>query len=772
MKHLIHEAAERLKRPDAHVHMLGVCGVGMAGVAALLQARGFRVSGCDASPNRLADWLRDRGISVLDGHSPAHAAPDVDWVVRSTAVPEDNPEVAAFAAAGKPVFRRGVVLPALLHGRTSISVSGTHGKTTTTTFITRVLKSAGLNPGFCIGGEVAALGGVAGAGGNRILVVEADESDGTAALYEPDIAVITNIEFDHMEHFESVAAFEDCFRRLMANARRRIVYCQDDPRASALASGLPLGVSYGFSAGADIRGAAFREDRSGISCAVFRGEAELGRISVPAPGFHNALNSLAVVAVGLEMGLSFDQIRDGLAGVELPKRRFDVVVQTDDIAVVSDYAHHPSEIAALIRAARSRRPRRLVAVFQPHRFPRTLALGRDFPRAFDGVDDLVLVPVYAASEKPLPGGSVWDLYVHFREQARQNVRVASSLSHAWAYYRRQLRTGDLFLVVGAGDVERVAEWAGDAIGRSGLQTLSPVGAWRRELAALPLRRTELRELEPLADKTTMGVGGLADVWAAVGDDADLALILRWCRRQDVPFHLIGAGSNLLVSDLGAPGVTARLTGPAFHGIRRQGEVVVAGAGVPLRRLADYLQENGLGGLEFLEGIPGTVGGAIRMNAGAWGREIGETVEWIRALSLTGFEETLSSDQLHFGYRSFAEASDRIVLEAAFRCPPESKDAIRARRAEHAARRAWMKGLRSAGSAFKNPRGAFAGRLIEEAGLKGRTVGGAILSPLHANVIVAGEGARASDVQALLELAREKVRQRHGVDLELEIAVLE
>ena len=213
------------------VHLMGVAGIGMAGLAVHLVARGFRVAGCDLSPNRVSDVLVSRGVNVLAGHSPSHITSDVQWLVKSAAVPDDRDEILAAKKRGLSVYPRGAVLPALLDGRTSVAVTGTHGKTTTSAMIAQVLADGGLKPGFCIGGEVTALGGVAASGAGRILVVEADESDGTVILYEPDVAVITNIEYDHMEHFRDEDTLVGCFKTFAANAKRRIIFCADDPRA-------------------------------------------------------------------------------------------------------------------------------------------------------------------------------------------------------------------------------------------------------------------------------------------------------------------------------------------------------------------------------------------------------------------------------------------------------------------------------------------------------------------------------------------------------------
>ena len=772
MKHAHATIAQCLGQTGAAVHLAGICGIGMAGVAVLLKDRGFRVTGCDASPNTLAPWLRSRGIEVAQGHDPAHIRPDTAWVIRSAAVPAEAPEMRAARDRGLPVFARGEVLPALLAGQRSVAVAGTHGKTTTTSFIAQILTGAGRDPSFCIGGEVAPLGGCAGIGRGGLLVVEADESDGTLSLYHPDIAVITNIEFDHMEHFASVEAFEGVFGAVVSQARERVIYCLEDPRARRVCGGSPRGLAYGFEAGAALQAVDLELHADRLAYTLVRhGRAE-GRSAVPAPGRHNAFNSLAAAAAGFELGQSFAEIQAGLSSVQLPRRRFDKFVDRADAVVISDYAHHPTEVAALVRTALQGEPRRTLAVFQPHRYTRTLALGADFPPAFAGVDELVLAPVYAASEAPLTGGSVWDLYAHFRAAGWEHVAVASSLTNAWEHLRAQLRHGDRLLVVGAGDVERIAFQARTELEAQPVANMNPAAAWRRGLAALGLRTTQIRVDEPLGPKTTFGVGGRADLWLEIGCLEDLAAVLAWSARERVPCHLLGGGSNVLVSDLGVRGVVARLTGAAFRELELRGGLLCAGAAVPLARLCATAEELALAGIESLRGIPGTVGGAVRGNAGAWGQDVGARVDWVRVLRRDGTEQRLSRAELDFGYRQCPALADCVIVEAALRLNPTPREQIRRAGDEVDSRRAWLRGLRCAGSVFRNPPGDFAGRLIEAAGLKGRRIGGAQISPLHANIFVAGDGARASDVRALMALAADAVQRGSGVTLHPEIILLE
>ena len=399
--------------------MLGIGGIGMAGLAFLLKQRGHEVSGCDAQENRQTAWLREKGIDVLLGHDASHLA-GVDWVIRTTAIPDAHPEV---KDATVPVIRRGEVLPVLLRDRTTISVSGTHGKTTTASMIAQILDC-----GYCIGGEVVGFDGVARDG--EIMVVEADESDGTVANYHPDISVITNVEYDHMEHHESAEAFEGCFKTFIANTLEKIIYCADDPAAVRLCSDNPKSTPY-----------------------------SLEPLNVSLPGKHNQLNASAALAV-----CRFLEIPDAVSFQTLEKlkpikRRFEIVFD-GEYTVVSDYAHHPTEIHALIDTALGTlKPKRLLGVFQPHRYTRTLALGPDFPPAFQGLEKLWLLPVYAASEEPLEGGTTDDLVGHFSRDWNNRIKSFHTLEKAWQNVSDELREGDVLLVIGAGDIEQMAEWA-------------------------------------------------------------------------------------------------------------------------------------------------------------------------------------------------------------------------------------------------------------------------------------------------------------------------
>jgi len=456
----VREVVERVRRGGESVHLVGVAGIGMAGVAVHLADRGIEVSGCDLLRNRVSGWLENRGIPVFESHVADHVEPPVQWVVRSTAVSDDCPDLKRAAERGLPVYHRGLVLPALLHDRISVAVSGTHGKTTTSNMITQILVQAGKHPGFCIGGEVDSLGGVADPGGGEFMIVEADESDGTVMLYEPDIAVITNVEYDHMEHFGNEDALFQCFEVFARNARKRVIYCADDERAVRICGALPESRSYGFHEEASIRGMDYALSAKGSVFRVVVDGVSLGTLELPVPGRHNAVNALGACAAVLELGVDFSETRRALGSFCHARRRFEKVAD-GDIVAISDYAHHPTEIRALTHTVSNLPHRRLIAVFQPHRYTRTRALGKDFPSAFEGIDELVLTPVYAASEQPLEGGTSEDLLAHFKAAGVMPVKLMDSLAAARKYLESVLKPGDVLLIVGAGDVEVLAEWAGE-----------------------------------------------------------------------------------------------------------------------------------------------------------------------------------------------------------------------------------------------------------------------------------------------------------------------
>ena len=635
------------------IHLIGIGGVGMAGLAVLLKARGHEVSGCDLKATPRTRWLESQGIPVFVGHSPDHLK-DADEVIVTPAVARDNPERQACV---NPRFR-GEVLAELVNSTDGIAVCGSHGKTTTATWIAKLLQALGESVSWCIGGETGAFP-VAHAAASGPLVVEADESDGTLALYRAKTLVVNKCEYDHPDHFKTEADYFACYETAKRNAETVI-------------------------------------ESESLDCSMVRTfECSNG---LPE---HNLKNMRAAVEVALRRGHAMTDIAKALPQIvaKLPDRRFErvwpqsnnqTVERSNHLLVYTDYAHHPTEMACAVGMARQICRGTLRVLFQPHRYSRTKALLRDFPAAFEGADEVVLCPTYAAFEQPVEGGDIADLYRACRERFSAETRrrgdvslfLSRSCDEAWEHALNSMREGDLTLLLGAGDI------------------INLVPQIHRDLDSASLRLC--------AGNPTPR---LRKIW-------------------------IGQGSNTWKSDLNLSVEYVKTSGPA---------------GAPGASL----------GIPWMAGIPGTVGGWIKMNAGAFGHSISEVLAEVKVDG-----RWLSASACGFSYRHSditGEIQDFKLNSnySAVRLPTSpSAEAYLAKRKKFPAG--------TYGSFFKNPEGDFAGRLLEAAGAKELRVGGASVWSEHANVIVRGEGATASDVIALARLMRNRVFFRFGVRLEPEV----
>ena len=473
-----------------HVHFVGIGGIGMSGIAELLANLGFDVSGSDAKRSAVTDRLSTLGIRVDLGHDAAHVG-DADVVVISSAVRPTNPEVVEAAKRQVPVIPRAEMLAELMRLRFSIAVAGAHGKTTTTSMIALVLERAGLDPTAVIGGRLSAFGSNARLGQGEFMVAEADESDRSFLKLFPTMAVITNI--DH-EHLESYGGFEDLQQAFVDFANKTpfyggVVACLDDANLASVLPRMTRRVTtYGLdSADADVTATDVvmapmsvtatvkRRDRrarpstgSGrAGSGTARGElveprAILGTLTLAVPGRHNLLNALAAVAVGMELGLSFDQVASGLKEFRGAERRFDVRGEPNGILVVDDYGHHPTEIAAVLAAARTL-GRRIVVVFQPHRYSRTAALMEAFGPALGGADLIVLTDIYSAGEDAIAGVTIDTLAAAIRRGVGIPLVLVPRLEDVVPMIARVARRGDVVITLGAGSIGSVPDRLVEAI---------------------------------------------------------------------------------------------------------------------------------------------------------------------------------------------------------------------------------------------------------------------------------------------------------------------
>ncbi|HVF32165.1 MAG TPA: UDP-N-acetylmuramate--L-alanine ligase [Acidimicrobiales bacterium] len=433
------------------IHVVGCGGTGMSPITTVLAAMGHRVSGSDVRDGPVLDRLRSLGVEVHVGQRAENLDDEIEVVTRSTAVPDSNVEVEEAQRRGIPVLRRAGALAGICAQRRTIAVAGSHGKTTTTSMLALVLVEAGLRPSFIVGGEMA--GGNAVWSDGELFVVEADESDGTFLELGAEVAVVTSVEADHLEHWGSFAALRDGFDRFLAEATGARIVCADD--AGAAAAGARVGaITYGTSAGADYRMRDVAGGRTGTAFTVDRRGEVLGEIHLPVPGIHNARNAGAAVAAALEVGTPFDAAARALGRYAGVARRFQFRGERDGVTFVDDYAHLPGEIRPMLAAAREGGWARIVCVFQPHRYSRMASLDlADFGEVFDDADVLVVTEIYAQGEAPRPGVSgkrVLEAVLDARP-GRKAFWFPSRADLA-ANVRSILRPGDLCLTLGAGDL--------------------------------------------------------------------------------------------------------------------------------------------------------------------------------------------------------------------------------------------------------------------------------------------------------------------------------
>ena len=441
------------------IHLVGIGGSGMSGIAEVLLNLGYRVSGSDLKESEAVARLRGLGATVHIGHD-ARNLEGADVVVQSTAIAGSNPEVTRAHELGVPVIPRAEMLAELMRIKYSVAVAGAHGKTTTTSMVGDILAKGDLDPTVIVGGRLKALGAHARLGGGPFLVAEADESDGSFLLLTPTVAVITNIDEEHLDFYGDL----DTIRRAFVRFANRVpfygavVLPSDDTNAAAIRPDLTRRVlTYGFREDADFRGHGLTADRGGVRFRLTAFGQDEGEIALSVAGVHNARNALAAAAAAWEIGASFATIRSALHEFAGVGRRLELKGDVRGATWIDDYAHHPTEIEAALRALRDCYGRRLVVVFQPHRYSRTQALLGRFAGCFEGVAALVLLPIYAAGEAPIPGITSEALAKAVEAARGPRAALASTHAEAARLAKEFLQPGDVLVTIGAGDVYRIGD---------------------------------------------------------------------------------------------------------------------------------------------------------------------------------------------------------------------------------------------------------------------------------------------------------------------------
>lgn len=446
-------------RPQ-HLHFIGIGGIGMSGIAEVLLELGFTITGSDVKLTALTDRLEALGARIREGHAASHIA-GAGAVVVSSAIDEDNPEVQEARRLQIPVIPRGELLAELMRLKYGIAVAGSHGKTTTTSMLAAIMSHAGLDPTVVVGGRLKAIGGSnARLGRSDFLVVESDESDGSFLKLSPIVAIVTNVDREHLDHYDSLEAIRAAFVEFVNRVPfyGAVILCLDDENVQQI---LPLvkrrTVTYGTRAQADFQVVDVAGGHFASSFRLRARERDLGEFHLQLPGVHNVLNATAAIAAGLELDLPVGAVREALEEFSGVERRFQVRGQERGVTVIDDYGHHPTEIRATLAAARQCRYRRVLAIFQPHRYTRTFHLMDDFARCFYQADSVWVVDIYGASEQPIEGVTAGALVDRLRAFGHRSVECAGTLDRAVELVLAAAEEGDLVLTLGAGSVWQAGE---------------------------------------------------------------------------------------------------------------------------------------------------------------------------------------------------------------------------------------------------------------------------------------------------------------------------
>ncbi|OHE22800.1 MAG: UDP-N-acetylmuramate--L-alanine ligase [Syntrophus sp. RIFOXYC2_FULL_54_9] len=446
-------------RKIRRIHFVGIGGIGMSGIAEVLLNLGYEISGSDLASTDITQRLDDMGAAIHRGHDASHIG-NADVVVTSTAVRPDNPEVLAAHRRNIPVIPRAEMLAELLKMKFSIAVSGSHGKTTTTSIVATLLAHGGLDPTMVIGGKLASIGSNARLGDGEVIVAEADESDGSFLKLSPCLAVITNIDREHMDYYRDVEEIREaflCFANIVPFYGSTIL-CLDDVHTREILPRIKRKiVTFGLAAEADYRATDIVYSGSTSRFSLFYRDILLGTVKLNVPGLFNVYNALAATAVAREMDLTFPVIREGLQHFTGVQRRLEVRGEAQGMTVVDDYGHHPTEIRATLAAAKQVWTGRIIVVFQPHRYTRTQALFREFLTAFTDADSLIVTDIYPASEEPIPGVSAEALCEAIREAGHPDAVHFSSFDAVVEHLAQVAQPKDVILTQGAGSVWKVGE---------------------------------------------------------------------------------------------------------------------------------------------------------------------------------------------------------------------------------------------------------------------------------------------------------------------------
>jgi len=747
-------------------YFLGLGGMGMAPLAVYMAQCGWKISGQDQAMSEPVRAMLNREGVRVEPWNPRREPPDT--LVISSAISSRDTLLQRAREHGSRIVLRGTMLAEMVKDNHLLAVAGSHGKTTTTGMLVHLLDCAGIDFGYFVGGLFRDSKRLPArySGSAEWVVAEIDESDGTVEQFHPRISLVLNLDWDHISQYPKERDMTEAFIRLFEKTTEGVLI-PSGGEVEKLARKYCPGEVRTFGETGDYTGQIDVKD--GMLYLTLGGLLGDRRMQVSATGSFNGKNALAALAAAHWMA-NGKTTPDGLDCFTGLHRRQECLMESGRLAVWEDYAHHPFEVGALLESMRDRYPdREMVTVFQPHRYTRTRAMKGELARALKASSRVLLLPVYAASEARRDGGNLEDLMGACKNEGI-HVEFPHPGPELFAALRERAEASRLILFVGAGDITEQAaaftslvKWDWDRY-QGWKEWVSP-RVHPDCLVALDM---------DLHNKTTFRVGGGAGCYGEPVNLTDLRILLRSAKLFGFSFFALGRGSNLLVPDEGFPGLVVRFQHDFWHRIKQIDEsTIMVGAGARLKDLAMQAARLGMSGFEFMEGIPGSVGGSLRMNAGAMGSWMFDLVERVTVMDLEGNLKDLERAAFHAGYRNVEELKDSLVIRAVLKSPARDKvEAIREKmKAFMLTRRASQPRESSAGCIFKNPEGDSAGRIIDAVGLKGLRVGDAQVSEAHANFIVNRGSATAGDIIELIRIIRERVYRETGVELEPEVQLL-
>lgn len=767
--------------------LLGVCGMGVGPLAVYMSGEGWDVSGWDDSTDSpMLAFIEKSGVRLTSSPEPGVAV-----VGRSSAVKPGHPLYDFAQSCGMRIVRRGELLAERVRSKKLIAVCGSHGKTTTSGMLAQSISAAGIDAGYVLGGlyRNPNLAPAHYSSATDWIVAEVDESDGTISNFSPEITIAVNLDWDHPDYYRSEEDLEKTFRDLFLRTRQAVFIPENSTRLERITRDLPIPV---FKVGPS-GDYAFRVIQTGNTetHVELAGKFIAGTLTLPVAGRFNIMNAMLALAATSHIGGGKIGVAP-LGKYSGMRRRQDILFRDDRLKVIADYAHHPTEISALLRLLRETHLGKLIAVFQPHRHSRTRQYAAEFARALAIADETLLMPVYSAGEAHVPGGDSADILANI-PAGSNTISLYPEISGLLTRLREIADNRDdetLIAFIGAGDIDRIAaavfvreRWLSEASRPRG----NELDDFAKRMKRLLPDSIVFEENKNIGKMTTLGVGGNARYYAEPSTLNELEVLLRGAAVYEIPVFAMGRGSNLLVADTGFDGLVIRLNAPAWRGVRRVRRQTIlgaetaedgrdrirVGAGTKLKELCAFAMNEGLSGFEFLEGIPGTLGGALRMNAGAMGASVFDVVESVEWIMPDGTRHEAHRSQMNPVYRDCPELHGAIVLSAVLcakdsRAPEEIRNAMEAY-AE--VRRGSQPKERSAGCTFRNPAIMPAGKLIDTLGLKGSRSGNAEISEIHGNFILTKDGAKAADVLALVRRVHGIVKVECGVELIPEIVLL-